>query len=164
MRVLFEKAIYGPRVIFHQRLQCQFQKLLCCHRGEIIAIWLHSAMAKFADRKLPEYSEFSVFLQLFRKCCTASTRHATHRNLYVRRQEIALSSRLKNCTCNHCFTGHVKKIFSSKACARFSFVFPVKVHLNKNIVTVKIIMEIDPFNPLKAASVIECIIECCNIF
>ena len=42
---------------------------------------LHSAMAKFAIDKLPEYSELSLFQQLFRRCCIARARHATHRNL-----------------------------------------------------------------------------------
>ena len=41
-------------------------------------------MGKFADKILLE--EFLFFLQLFRRCCIASMRHATYRNLCMRRQ------------------------------------------------------------------------------
>ena len=50
--------VAATRAIFHSRLQYSFQKK--------IVTWLHGVPAKFADRKI---AEFSFFLQFFRNCC-----------------------------------------------------------------------------------------------
>ena len=74
----------ATRAIFHPQLQCNFQKLLRCHRAiepGYIVQWQNLLIDK-----LPEYSEFSIFLQLFGRCCIASAKYAIHSNLYVRRQ------------------------------------------------------------------------------
>ena len=81
----------ATRTIFHLRLQCNFQKLLRFHRAEKTATQLYGALAKFTDRKLPEYSEFSLFLQIFQKmlycqrkiCCTQKFVLATHGNAII---------------------------------------------------------------------------------
>ena len=44
---------FKPRL--REQLQCNCQKLLRCHRREIIATWLHGALEKFAvEEKFPE--------------------------------------------------------------------------------------------------------------
>ena len=70
---------YGYKGIFLPRLQCNWQKSLRCHRAE-------KTGTHFPDRKIAIILQVSMFLLFFKRCCIASARHATHRNLHVRRQ------------------------------------------------------------------------------
>ena len=74
----------ATRATFHPQLQHNCQKLLLCHRREKTATWLHGVLAKFADRKLLEYSEFSMFSHF--PGVTLPAPDMLRKNLYVRRQ------------------------------------------------------------------------------
>ena len=84
-----DRVSTATRAISHPRLQCNFQKLLHCHRAKNLQPGYTVQWQSLLLGKLPEYvfqNQFSIFLQLLRSFCIASARHATHRNLYVRQQ------------------------------------------------------------------------------
>ena len=55
------------------------------HRPEELQAGYTVCRKNLPTEKLPEYSEFLIFLQFFGSCCIASARHTTH-NFVVRQQ------------------------------------------------------------------------------
>ena len=66
---------------FHSK--CNYKKLLRCSGEEKNATRLHGVLAKFADRKIARIFRLFNFSAIFRRCCIASAKHTTHRNLYL---------------------------------------------------------------------------------
>ena len=74
--------------IFHLRLQCNFQNCYRrCRREGKFETRLHqyTCDGKICLQNIIRRI-FIFFLQLFRRCCIASARHVTYRNLCMRRQ------------------------------------------------------------------------------
>ena len=63
-----------------------FSPTIAYHCPKILKPSYTVCWQKLLTEKLPEYAEFSIFLQCFRRFYIASARHIAHRNLYVRWQ------------------------------------------------------------------------------